>query len=121
MRRVKLIAIVAVFALPLVGAYMLGMYSGPTGKGLPLTKEAQAAAGVVTDPAGTVPDRYVYYPGTEKLAKDEVRVVACGTGMPDQRIAQASACFLFEFGNGEKIIFDIGTGSLASWMKAKKS
>ena len=32
--------------------------------------------------------------------------------MPDQRIAQASACFLFEFGNGEKLIFDLGTGSM---------
>ena len=58
------------------------------------------------------PDRYAYYPGTEKLAKDEVRVIACGTGMPDQRISQASACFLFEFGNGEKLIFDLGTGSM---------
>jgi ribonuclease Z len=46
------------------------------------------------------------------LAQDEVRVVACGTGMPDQRIAQASACFLFEFGNGQKMIFDLGTGSM---------
>jgi len=71
-----------------------------------------AGGGVLTDPAGTAPDRYVYYPGTEALAKDEVRVIACGTGMPDQRRAQASACFLFEFGNGEKIIFDIGTGSM---------
>jgi len=32
--------------------------------------------------------------------------------MPDQRIAQASACFLFEFGNGDKLIFDLGTGSM---------
>ncbi len=44
------------------------------------------------------------------LAEGEVRVIACGTGMPDQRIAQASACFLFEFGNGDKLIFDLGTG-----------
>jgi len=70
------------------------------------------AAGVVKDPAGTAPDRYVYYPGTEPLEKDEVRVVACGTGMPDARRAQASTCFLFEFGNGEKILFDLGTGSM---------
>jgi ribonuclease Z len=46
------------------------------------------------------------------LAKDEVRVIACGTGMPDQRRGQVSACFVFEFGNGEKIIFDIGSGSM---------
>lgn len=58
------------------------------------------------------PDRYVYYPGTEVLAEDEVRVVACGTGMPEQRRGSASPCFLFEFGNGEKMIFDIGTGSM---------
>jgi hypothetical protein len=56
----------------------------------------------------------VALPGTEPLARDEVRVIACGTGMPDQRLAQASACFLFEFGNGDKFIFDIGTGSMAN-------
>ncbi len=112
MRKAKLIALVGVVALSLAGAYMLGVYSEQTGKGVSLTKEALAAGGRVTDPTGTAPDRYVYYPGTEKLTKDEVRVIACGTGMPDQRRAQASACFLFEFGNGEKIIFDIGTGSM---------
>jgi len=41
-----------------------------------------AAGGKVTDPNGTAPDRYVYYPGTEKLAKDEIRLFACGTGLP---------------------------------------
>ena len=71
-----------------------------------------AAGGVVTDPTGTAPDRYVYYPGTEALAEDEIRIIACGTGMPDQRQAQASACFLFELGNGDKFIFDIGSGSM---------
>ena len=73
---------------------------------------AHAAGGVVKDPTGTAPDRYVYYPGTEALAEDEIRIIACGTGMPDQRMAQASACFLFELGNGDKFIFDIGSGSM---------
>jgi ribonuclease Z len=73
---------------------------------------AQAAGGRVKGPNVEAPDRYVYYPGTETLAKDEMRVIACGTGMPDQRIAQASACFLFELGNGDKFIFDIGSGSM---------
>ncbi len=77
-----------------------------------LTGDSHAAGGKVTGPNVVAPDRYVYYPGTEVLAKDEVRVIACGTGMPDQRRGQASACFLFEFGNGEKIIFDIGSGSM---------
>ena len=70
------------------------------------------AGGVVKSPTGTAPDRYAYYPGTEPLAKDEIRVIACGTGMPDQRLGQASACFLMELGNGDKFIFDIGTGSV---------
>ena len=74
--------------------------------------KADAAGGVVPGPNAVAPDRYVYYPGTEVLAEDEVRVIACGTGMPDQRRGQASTCFLFEFGNGEKMIFDIGTGSI---------
>jgi ribonuclease Z len=60
------------------------------------------------------PDRYVYYPGTEALAKQEIRVTACGTGMPAARHAQAATCFLMEFGNGDKLIFDIGTGSMAN-------
>ena len=32
-----------------------------------------AAGGVVKDPAGVAPDRYVYYPGTEALNKKEIR------------------------------------------------
>ncbi len=77
-----------------------------------LISDASAAGGVVKGPNVIAPDRYVYYPGTEKLKKNEVRVVACGTGMPDQRRGQASSCWLFEFGNGEKMIFDIGSGSM---------
>lgn len=53
----------------------------------------------------------VYYPGTEKLAADEMRVIACGTGMPTPRLKQAAACFLVELGNGDKFIFDMGEGS----------
>ena len=56
-------------------------------------------------------DRDVYYPGTEELAPDEMRVIACGTGMPTTRAAQAAACFLVELGNGDKFLFDIGSGS----------
>ena len=57
------------------------------------------------------PQHDVYYPGTEALAPDEMRVIACGTGMPQPRLAQAAACFLVELGNGDKFIFDMGEGS----------
>ena len=55
--------------------------------------------------------REVYYPGSEDLAPDEMRIVACGTGMPNARPKQAAACWLVELGNGDKFLFDIGTGS----------
>ncbi|MHC4928593.1 MAG: MBL fold metallo-hydrolase [Planctomycetota bacterium] len=56
-------------------------------------------------------ERDVYFPNSEDLAPDEMRVVACGTGMPTTRAAQAAACFLVELGNGDKFLFDIGSGS----------
>jgi len=63
-------------------------------------------------PSPTKPRERAYYaPNSEKLASDEMRVIACGTGMPTTRAAQAAACFLVELGNGDKFIFDIGSGS----------
>ena len=57
-----------------------------------------------------VADLDVYYPGTEALQPDEMRIVALGTGMPSPRPKQAAACFLVELGNGDKFFFDIGAG-----------
>jgi ribonuclease Z len=73
-----------------------------------------AAGGAVTSPTGTAPDRYVYYPGTEELKKDEIRLIACGTGLPAARRDQAATCFLAEVGNGDKFLFDIGSGSMVN-------
>jgi len=73
-----------------------------------------AAGGKVDDPTGIAPDRYVYYPGTEALAKDEIRLFACGTGLPAARRSQAATCWLVELGNGDKFLFDIGTGSMVN-------
>ncbi|MBT8058587.1 MAG: MBL fold metallo-hydrolase [Gammaproteobacteria bacterium] len=75
---------------------------------------ALAAGGVVGGPNEIAPDRYVYYPGTEVLAENEIRIFACGTGMPAARHDQAASCWLIETGNGGKYIFDIGTGSMAN-------
>ncbi len=61
-------------------------------------------------PTAASPDRDVYYPGSEALAPDEMRVIACGTGMPNARPKQAAACWLVELGNGDKFIFDSGLG-----------
>jgi ribonuclease Z len=55
--------------------------------------------------------RGFYSPNSEDLGPDEIRLVACGTGMPTARPKQAASCWLFELGNGDKFLFDIGTGS----------
>jgi ribonuclease Z len=60
------------------------------------------------------PSRLNYFPNTEDLGPDEMRVIALGTGTPNFRRSQAAGCWLVELGNGEKFIFDIGTGSLAN-------
>ncbi len=90
-----------------VGIYLIGYNDGSTGREPVI---AVPAAAQVTSPTGTVDDRDVYYPGTEALAPDEMRVVALGTGMPSARPKQASACWLVELGNGDKFLFDLGSG-----------
>ena len=55
--------------------------------------------------------RDFYAPNSEDLGPDEMRLIACGTGMPTARPKQAASCWLLELGNGDKFIFDVGTGS----------
>jgi ribonuclease Z len=55
--------------------------------------------------------RDFYAPNSEALKPDEMRLIACGTGMPTSRPKQAASCWLLELGNGDKFIFDTGTGS----------
>jgi len=101
--------LLSVTALAIAVGYFVGV-------GLQDSGSAEAAGGPVDDPNGVAPDRYVYYPGTEELGPDEIRIVACGTGMPAARRGQAASCWLFELGNGDKFLFDLGTGSMANVM-----
>jgi ribonuclease Z len=71
---------------------------------------AAASGAAVRTPTGVVTDPDIYYPGTEALDPDEMRIVALGTGMPSSRPKQAAACWLAELGNGDKFLFDIGSG-----------
>jgi len=52
-----------------------------------------------------------YFPGTERVGKDEMRVTALGTGMPNQSPSNVAASFLVELGNGDSFLFDLGTGA----------
>ena len=100
--KTKLLLVVIACVAALVG-YLIGNIDAP---------EAVAAKKKPTvSPTGKLPDPNVYFPGTEALAPDEMRVVSCGTGMPTARESQAASCWLVELGNGDKFLFDGGTGS----------
>jgi len=75
------------------------------------TPATVAAKDAVISPTKARANRDTYYPNTEDIAPDEMRVIACGTGMPTTRASQAAACFLVELGNGDKFLFDVGAGS----------
>jgi ribonuclease Z len=106
-------ATVFIIVLVTAGIYTKGVMDARHG-GSGLIPEAEAAGGVVKSPTGEAPDRYLYYPGTEKLRKDEIRILCCGSGLPAARRGQAATCWLMELGNGDKFLFDIGTGSMAN-------
>ena len=59
-------------------------------------------------------DHSGYFPNTESLGPDEMRVIILGSGMPNPRKSQASASILVELGNGDKFIFDVGSESAAN-------
>jgi ribonuclease Z len=100
--------IASAFSVGIAVGVFLVTYESP----LISTTVAQESDGGARLVSPTEPrEREYYTPNTESLAPDEMRVIACGTGMPTTRAAQAAACFLVELGNGDKFIFDIGSGS----------
>ncbi|PQP33953.1 hypothetical protein C6A37_10280, partial [Desulfobacteraceae bacterium SEEP-SAG9] len=106
----KFIGIASIAVLAAMGFYLWGQSD------IEIVKQAQAAGGAkytsnTKSPTGAMEPRDMYFPGTEKLASGEMRIVAAGTGMPAQRRGQAATCWLVELGNGDKFLFDIGSGS----------
>ena len=56
-----------------------------------------------------------YFPNTEPLGANEMRITALGTGRPFLRPAQANAGWLIELGNGDKFMFDFGFGTQSNF------
>jgi ribonuclease Z len=106
-----------VYWVRLRGGFALGVFATVIASRIPMAATADddrdAAQTPQTTPSASpmkaTATREMYYPGTEDLAPDEMRVTACGTGMPNARPKQAAACWLVELGNGDKFLFDIGT------------
>ena len=115
MSKTSRVTMLGAMTLIALGAYWAG-YSDRDGRiGFGLVQSALAVDQEKPSitPTGTLEDPNVYFPGTEALKPDEMRVISCGTGMPTARESQAASCFLVELGNGDKFLFDVGTGSAA--------
>jgi ribonuclease Z len=55
-----------------------------------------------------------YFPNTEILGAGEMRITALGTGMPNQTKKAVSISYFVELGNGDKFLFDIGSGAMGN-------
>ena len=85
-----------------------------SGGTLPITETP-----IIGNPDKEYPKNYV--PGTEELAEDEIRLTFMGTGMPYPTRNQAAAGVLMEFGNGDILMFDVGSGTVANFNSMKIS
>jgi ribonuclease Z len=58
------------------------------------------------EPQDVVGQKYSrsYFPNTEKLGANEMRITALGTGMPTVATNNAAASFLVELGNGDSFL-----------------
>ncbi len=65
-------------------------------------------------PAGHFKATMLYYPGTEKLQPDEVRVTFMGSTYYPNR-SQSGMSIFVELGNGDNFVFDLGIGSLRNY------
>jgi len=111
MTAIKSVLIVASVTFVSVMLYQWGHLDGRDGKMSGLIGESIAAESPPKSSPVKASDRDFYAPNSEDLAPDEMRLIACGTGMPTARPKQAASCWLLELGNGDKFIFDVGTGS----------
>ncbi len=85
-----------------------------SGGTLPITQTP-----IIGNPEKEYPKNYV--PGTEELAEDEIRLTFLGTGMPFPTRNQAASGVLMEFGNGEILMLDVGSGTVANFNSMKIS
>ena len=63
-------------------------------------------------PTPYVLSRNNYFPGVEKIGKDEMRISFVGSCPFPPRRSQAGTCIMVELGNGDRFFFDFGPGCL---------
>ncbi len=93
-------------AAGLVAALILGIPSAGARDNLPRGRTASP----IVD--GEYPASF--FPNTELLGAGEMRITALGTGMPNQTKRAVSISYYVELGNGDKFLFDVGSGALGN-------
>ena len=90
---------------------------GPLGEELKNPYGGKPGGGI-TLPEYYRPTKYMtgssanYFPLSEQLGPDEMRVSFCGSTPFPPRLDQAGTCIMVELGNGKRFIFDFGSGCL---------
>ncbi len=108
---VKKVLVLVSLSVVAVMAYQWGNSDGQAGREFQFVDLSVAAENSSEFSPVKARARDFYAPNSEDLAPDEMRLIACGTGMPTARPKQAASCWLLELGNGDKFLFDVGTGS----------
>lgn len=119
----------------MISVYTAGWINGRTGQGPAFVKEVHAQGGPPKDnmiDGERYPDGYtpmeikngvyprVHTPNTEKLGSKEMRITALGTGMPNVITGKQKASgWYVELGNGEKFLFDLGSGTMENLAKLR--
>lgn len=63
-------------------------------------------------PTPSVRNRTNYFPQSEPLGPDEMRIIFMGSNPWPPRTSQAATCIMVELGNGTRLFFDFGPGCL---------
>jgi hypothetical protein len=111
-RKMKFIGIAIIVAVAGAAVYLSGYYASFTGIDVAMISQAHAVEKSLQQ-GGDAVQKGVYFPNTETLAPDEMRVISLGTGLPTPLTkAQKSTSWMVELGNGDVFLFDVGTGSV---------
>ena len=70
-------------------------------------------------PTPSVRNKNNYFPQTEPLGPDEMRVTFMGSNPWPPRMSQAATCIMVELGNGKRFFFDFGPGCLRNIIAAQ--
>lgn len=79
-------------------------YGSPPGSGISIPPSYR--------PTPSVKNRNSYFPQSEPLGPDEMRIIFMGSNPWPPRLSQAGTCIMVELGTGKRFFFDMGSGAL---------